>query len=242
MPKFSLRRWLLLGLVCASVALGSIGVSGIPGLVAADPAAAEAPAAKGQLTTESLGNLINSLGLKPKREESRYDFAFKSKQDEDWEMSISVALSNDSKSLWIFAWLDELPKSATDVPRNALLRLLADNDKLGNGHFFAYVPTNRRFVLQRVLPNENVTSTNFKAALIEMSRTVSSTYGHWAVSNWKNLGNSTTIAQEPGDEDDDDTEKTPAKTPSATPANKKTATPSASNTATGGTSKGAVRK
>lgn len=241
MLKFSLRRWLLLGLVSASVALGSIGFSGIPGLVAADSTAA-APAAKGQLTNDSLGTLINSLGLKPKREESRYDFAFKSKQDEDWEMSLSVVLSNDAKTLWIYAWLDELPKNAADVPRNALLRLLADNDKLGNGQFFAYIPSNRRFVLQRVVPNENITSSNFKATLVEMSKTVSNTYGHWSVANWKNLGNSTTIAQDDDEGDEEETDKTPAK-PQASPANKKAASPSASNTATGNSAKpGTVRK
>ena len=51
------------------------------------------------------------------------------------------------------AWLDELPRSASDVPRVALLRLLADNDKMGGGKFFTYVPGIRRFVLQRVIPN-----------------------------------------------------------------------------------------
>ena len=82
------------------------------------------------------------------------------------------------------AWLDELPKSSSEVPRNALLRLLARNDKLGNGKFFAYIAANRRFVMQRIVPNQNMTTANFRDILKDLGQSVVETYPEWAVSNW----------------------------------------------------------
>ncbi|HEY4259303.1 MAG TPA: type III secretion system chaperone, partial [Schlesneria sp.] len=115
----------------------------------------------------------------------RYDFAFKSTiEDAEWELSMSTVMSQDGSSIWIMAWLDELPKSAADVPRTALLRLLSDNDKLGKGKFFAYIAPNRRFVLQRVLPNENITAATFRAALDDLGQSVVGTHAHWSVANW----------------------------------------------------------
>jgi hypothetical protein len=143
------------------------------------------------LTIESLGTMLKAMNLDAKKTESRYDFAFTAKQGEDWTLSMSVVLSTDEKSVWIMAWLDERPQSATDVPRTALLRLLSDNDKMGNGMFFAYVESNHRFVLQRVIRNDNISSKSFKADLLELGATVVNMYPHWAVANWKQLGNST---------------------------------------------------
>ena len=91
--------------------------------------------------------MLSALGLKATKTDSRYDFTFTAKHGEEWSLSMSVVLSTDEKSVWIMAWLDELPQSAADVPRTALLRLLADNDKIGHGMFFSYVAGNRRFVL-----------------------------------------------------------------------------------------------
>jgi|UniRef100_A0A7C4LLB0 hypothetical protein len=141
--------------------------------------------AKGRLTDESLGTLLKAMGLEAQLQEKRYDFTFKSTIDkEDWDLSMSVVLSQDGNSIWIMAWLDECPKSAADVPRLALLRLLAQNDKLGKGKFFAYIPTNKRFVLQRVIPNENVTTASFRAALDDLGQSVVETYPYWSVANW----------------------------------------------------------
>jgi len=108
---------------------------------------------------------------------------------------MSAVLSTDQKSLWIMAWLDELPKTAADVPRTSLLRLLADNDKIGNGIFFAYVQTVRRFILQRVIANEHITSASFKADLIELGAKVVDMYAHWSVANWKQLGTPSTAPE-----------------------------------------------
>src|SRR5471030_2813034 len=121
-----------------------------------------ASTAKGKLTDQSLGTLLKAMGFEAKAEEKRYDFEFKATiENEEWTLSFSSVLSQDSSSVWVMAWLDELPKSAADVPRTALLRLLSDNDKLGKGKFFTYIAANRRFVLQRVIPNENITSEHF---------------------------------------------------------------------------------
>ncbi len=154
-------------------------------IVAAD--SAKPAAAKGKLTDESLGALFKAMGVEAKRTETRYDFDFKSVVDEDeWNFSMSAVLSKDGSSIWIMAWLDELPKSPADVPRTALLRLLSDNDKLGQGTFFAYIATNRRFVLQRVIPNDNMTTASFRAALDALGANVADTYAHWSVENWSN--------------------------------------------------------
>lgn len=152
---------------------------------AAPATGAAAPAVAGQLTEDSLGNLLKAMGLKPTKEEKRYDFVFRSVYNkEDWDLSMTAVLSSDGKSIWIMAWLDELPKSALDTPRTALLRLLAANDRLGNGKFFAYVATNRRFVLQRVFANEGISTKMFRDALQDLGTSVCETYPYWSVANW----------------------------------------------------------
>ena len=144
-----------------------------------------ATAVKGKLTDQALGTLLKAIGLDAKVQEQRYDFAFKATiEDQEWELSMSSVLSQDGSSVWVMAWLDELPKSAADVPRTALLRLLSDNDKLGKGKFFTYIAANRRFVLQRVIPNENINSERFRAVLDDLGQSVVETHPHWSVANW----------------------------------------------------------
>jgi len=138
------------------------------------------------MTDEQLEQLILAQKLKPTKVEQRFDFAFKaSLNGEEWELSMSAVLSQDGGSIWVMAWLDELPKSAADVPRTALLRLLAANDKMGGGKFFAYIANNRRFVLQRVIGSEELTAADFRLCLQDLGATVVETYPQWAVSNWK---------------------------------------------------------
>lgn len=169
------RRNLLTG---AAATLFGAGMAG----------AADAPAQDrlpGQLSEEQLGQMIAALGIKPEKKEQRYDFAFKAKMgEEEWELSMSSVLSQDGRSIWVMAWLDPLPESAASVPRNALLRLLAENDKIGNGKFFAYIPSNRRFVMQKVVPNENMTSAKYKVILQDLGTSVVETYPVWSVKNW----------------------------------------------------------
>jgi hypothetical protein len=184
-------------LVWSACLLAVVAVAGVAGSVMTGPArltAADtpAPAAKGALTADSLGTMLQAIGLKAERSDSRYDFQFASKIGEEWNLSMSAVLSNDGQSVWLMAWLDECPKNAADVPRQALLRLLADNDSLGGGKFFAFIASNRRFVLQRVMENRDITSAGFRAALTDLAKTVVETYPHWNTQNWKTMTSSQT--------------------------------------------------
>jgi len=181
--KMSFRGWLIIGLCTAAAVL--IVMSGSPSSKAADSPAA-APSQQGPLTQESLGHLLGAMGLKPKLQKKRYDFSFKAIHGkEEWELSMSAVLSQNGKSIWVMAWLDELPRSAADVPRTSLLRLLAANDNLGKGTFFAYIANNRRFVLERIVPNENISTAGFRKVLQNLGASVVETYPHWSVANWK---------------------------------------------------------
>lgn len=148
--------------------------------------AAEAAARKsGELNGERLGTLLKAMGLKPEKIEQRYDFTFRSIHDrEEWDLSMTAVMSSDSSSIWVMAWLDELPRSAANVPRTALLRLLAANDRLGKGKFFAYVASNRRFVLQRVVPNQNISTRMFAEVLKDLGVSVVDSYPQWSTAGW----------------------------------------------------------
>jgi hypothetical protein len=138
------------------------------------------------MTDDQLEQLIRAQGLNPTKVEQRFDFGFKATLEQDqWELSMSAVLSQDGESVWVMAWLDELPKSSAEVPRTALLRLLSANDKMGNGKFFAYIAANRRFVLQRVVPTSAMSSAELRATLQDLGATVVETHPQWAVANWK---------------------------------------------------------
>lgn len=145
-----------------------------------------------QLTEEQLGTLLAAMGLKPEKTEQRYDFRFRKIYDgEEWELTMSAVLSKDNSSIWLMAWLDELPRSAADVPRTALLRLLAENDRLGSGKFFTYIASNRRFVMQQVVENKDMNTAKFAGLLSALGQTVVETYPFWAVENWASTPAST---------------------------------------------------
>src|SRR5215471_14813965 len=168
----------------------STSLAAVGGTIAAGAVAAEgdkAPATKGKLTLEGLGKLLAAMGLKATKEKSQYNFTFPAKLDEEWNMTMSAVLSTDEESIWIMAWLNELPKSAADVPRTALLRLLAENDKMGKA-FFAYMPSTKRFVLERVIDNEDITTESIKEDILELARFVIDTQAYWSVAEWKQAG------------------------------------------------------
>ena len=128
-----------------------------------------------------LADILRQVVEKVDTQGERFDFMFTHKE---WDLSMSVVPSVDKKSLWIMAWLDELPKEAARVPRNCLLRLLATNDAMGNGKFFAYIPNNRRFVLQRAVPYEAIDAKKLKALLQDLAETVGETEPVWQVEKW----------------------------------------------------------
>ncbi|TWT56684.1 hypothetical protein KOR42_00380 [Thalassoglobus neptunius] len=165
-------------------ALTGVGVSILPSqsCVAQD----RAPM---QLSEEQLGESIAAMGIEAEKKQQRYDFAFRAVMaEEEWELSMSAVLSQNGEDLWVMAWLDKLPKTSAEAPKTALLRLLAQNDQLGNGKFFAYVPTARRFVLQRTVPNEDLTSAKLRVILQDLGSTVVENYPIWAVANWNPTG------------------------------------------------------
>lgn len=173
------KRMMLVG------ALAGMGFVTVP----SQPAAAQDQTASSQVSMDELGQMISALGLNPTKRDSRFDFAFQaSVQDQDWGLSMSLALSQDGSAVWIIAWLDELPKNSNDVPRTALLRLLAQNDQLGEGKFFAYVPSTRRFVMQRSIPNSGLTSARLRFLLQDLGTSVVETHPLWFVENWSTNG------------------------------------------------------
>jgi hypothetical protein len=129
--------------------------------------------------------MLGAIGLKPTKTEQRYDFAFKtSYRGDEWKFSMSAVLSRNGESVWVMAWLDQIPATASEVPRTALLRLLAANDRLGEGKFFAYIPTNKRFVMQRVIVNRDMTNKKLMATLQDLAASVADEYPTWSVANW----------------------------------------------------------
>ena len=168
------------------IAAGAAAAASVaPAVSRAAEATVTAQPTAGELNNELLGTLLQAMGLKPEKVEQRYDFIFRSIYDrEEWDLSITAVMSADKSSIWVMAWLDDLPKSAADVPRTALLRLLAANDRLGKGKFFAYVASNRRFVLQRVVPNQNISTRLFADVLKDLGASVVETYPQWSTTAW----------------------------------------------------------
>ena len=153
----------------------------------------------GQLGSDEIQNMLEAMGLNVEVEDRRFDFKFKAKYDgEEWTLSMSVVLSENERSIWVMAWLDQIPASAADVPRTALLRLLAANDRMGKGKFFAYIPTNKRLVLQRVIPNYKINSRAFRAVMVDLGASVVETFQHWSVANWKRKPETEGTAGDPG--------------------------------------------
>ncbi|MCA9115932.1 MAG: hypothetical protein KDA79_12675 [Planctomycetaceae bacterium] len=180
--KISLRGWIVLGAFAATAA--ALVLTSQQPARAVEPATASAEQAPA-LGEAELGRMLSAMGLKPKQEEKRFDFTFKAvHQGDEWELSMSAVLSQNGNSVWLMAWLDELPRSAAEVPRTALLRLLSLNDRLGQGKFFAYIPTNRRFVLQRVVETKDLSTGHMQEALKDLGVSVVESYPHWNVANW----------------------------------------------------------
>ena len=139
----------------------------------------------GQISETELGEILATLGLEPTKTEQRYDFAFMtSYRGEEWKFSMSAVLSRNGQSLWVMAWLDQIPLTSSEVPRTALLRLLAANDRMGEGKFFAYIPNNKRFVLQRVVANRDMNNKKIKDLLQDLAASVADEYPTWSVANW----------------------------------------------------------
>lgn len=186
--KITFRGWIVIGCFMAVLSVMAILGAGVQAQQPASKKTAMTTSQKnpGQISEAQLGNLLKAMGLNTTKKKKRYDFQFKANQNkEEWELSMSAVLSENGEWVWVMAWLDPLPRSAADVPRTAMLRLLSDNDRMGNGKFFAYIASNRRFVLQRVIPNQNMTTKKFHGILSDLGSSVVQYYPHWSTDNWK---------------------------------------------------------
>jgi hypothetical protein len=139
----------------------------------------------GSVDPASLGRMLGTLGLKPTAAGTRFDFEFQTREgDQEWGFAMSAVISQDSGTIWLMAWLEEMPKQASKVPAAALLRMLAENDRLGNGKFFAYDRQNRRFLMQRVIPNEGITPAVLRDVIDDMAKGVIGSHVTWSVAQW----------------------------------------------------------
>ncbi len=146
--------------------------------------AADVPAA-GAVNSASLGQMLVLMEFKPRAAESRFDFEYQFRQgDQDGGFAMSVVLSQDAGTIWVMAWLEEMPKKAAKVPAAALLRMLAENDRLGNGKFFAYDRLNRRFLMQRVILNRGITPEMLRGVFEDMAKGVIGSHSTWSVARW----------------------------------------------------------
>jgi hypothetical protein len=181
------RTWWIIGgfVLASSCTLAAAHQLRAADQEAAAPAAPAEQSVPGHLSQEELGTLIRAMGIQVKLDERRFDFSFPATYNkEPWTLSMSAVLSENGNSIWVMAWLDQCPKTAAEVPRTALLRLLAKNDTLGNGKFFAYIPANTRFVLERVVSNENMTTARIREVLQDLGAAVVENYPYWSVANW----------------------------------------------------------
>ena len=176
-----MKKWMSLLVALALISGGVWSVDAQDSAPASTPAAAQ----PGRISEEQLGEMLAGIGLQPRKTEQRYDFAFKmSYRGEEWKFSMSAVLSRNGETVWVMAWLDQIPQTSTEVPKTALLRLLAANDRLGEGKFFAYIPTNKRFVMQRVIPNRDLNNKRMMETLQDLASSVADEYPTWSVANW----------------------------------------------------------
>ena len=145
----------------------------------------QAAATDDQISFDALGKMLEAMGLKPNKFETSYNFTFPFKAETEWNMAMTATMSQHQLGIWITAWLAELPQSSADVPRTALLRLLAQNDELGGGIFFAYMPKVRKIVLECMVANDEVTSATFLEDVRDLATRVAETQQYWDVAEWK---------------------------------------------------------
>ena len=168
------------------VTIGVAGVLFVLGALAVDWSdAADRSTSTGAIDSEGLGRMLRSLGVKPRAAGSRYDFEFHSKQGgQEWDFAMSAVISQNGGTIWVMAWLEEMPAKASKVPAAALLRMLSENDRLGNGKFFAYDRRNRRFLMQRVVQNQRITSTSLRGIFEDVAKGVMGSHSIWSVARW----------------------------------------------------------
>ncbi|HCS50296.1 MAG TPA: hypothetical protein DIW81_01680 [Planctomycetaceae bacterium] len=144
---------------------------------------AESTAANTQLTMNDLGRLIQELQLTPKLVGSQYDVVYQAEMnDQEIEVFFSLKLTNDHSKVRIRAWLDPLPES--EISEKHLLELLAAGSELESCFHFGYNKDVKRFLLEAIVPNQNLTSKDLDTTMLQVSEEVSNTWLLWATSEW----------------------------------------------------------
>ena len=198
--SFSRRHVLTAGLAALGGTIAASAFAADKEKSAESPKREKSASGKSQLSLEALGAMLEAMGFKPQQYESSFNFTFPFKAEGDWNMTMSATMSTDELGIWITAYLSDMPQTSADVPRTALLKLLAQNDELGDGIFFAYIPKVRKIVLERMIPNEAITSASFKESIRELATRVVETQPLWTVSEWKqNVGGSAKDDDKPAD-------------------------------------------
>ncbi len=137
------------------------------------------------LNFKQLGAMISQMGLEPYRIQSRYDFQYRAKLDgQEIELSLSAVLREDDSLIRVRAWLDPLP--AGTIPGGPLLDMLSRNEEMNRGLRFAYSKQTGRFLLEKTVPNKEITPELLATIFQDVSLSVTENWSVWSTSSWKN--------------------------------------------------------
>ena len=132
-----------------------------------------------------LGAMISQMGLEPYPVQSRYDFQYRAELDgQEIELSLSAVLREDDSLIRVSAWLDPLP--AGTIPGGPLLDMLSRNEEMKRGLRFAYSKQTGRFLLEKTVPNNEITPEILAAIFQDVSLSVTENWSIWSTSSWKN--------------------------------------------------------
>jgi len=137
------------------------------------------------LNFKQLGAMISQMGLEPYRVQSRYDFQYRAKLDgQEIELSLSAVLRENDSLIRVSAWLDPLP--AGIIPGTPLLDMLSRNEEMKRGLRFAYSKQTGRFLLEKTVPNKEITPELLATIFQDVSHSVTENWPVWSTSSWKN--------------------------------------------------------
>lgn len=170
----------LTGLLCLTGSTGLTRAADLPLGVPPGPAMTVPQGAVGAtLTAESLGTMLSSMG---------YPFQKTSSG------AYRVDLSRAGRNFWVDVWVSSdqriiasAPLTAEltpdRIPASVFLKLLEQNDYLGNARFF-YAPDAKRIYLVTDLDNSQVTATRLRAMLEHWVEAAVASVSAWDASQW----------------------------------------------------------
>jgi hypothetical protein len=121
-------------------------------------------AAATALTDESLGVMLEQLGLEPKTQNDKNgDYYFINIEHNGWTLPYTVELSPNKKFVWISISILTLPEGQLPTG-DVLQKLMEENDNLGPAKI-AYRKNSRKIMLSLPLLNRGVTPAIFREQL-----------------------------------------------------------------------------